>query len=93
MTDSATGHASVERVTQALMSTVGSRHAAADILISVAEEGATGHWPQGISSEELGVALWRIAGFGPHDPDPLVAILRGWHKAEAAWLARRAAGS
>jgi hypothetical protein len=93
MTDSAPGHVCAADVTQALMSSIGSRHAAADILMSVAEEGATGSWPQGISSEELGTALWRIAGFGPHDPDPLVAILRGWHKAEAAWLARCAAGS
>ena len=47
-------------VLESMGSSIGSRHQAADVLRKVAEDGQFGCYPQDVSPEELGQALWRI---------------------------------
>lgn len=47
-------------VLDGMRSSIGSRHQAADILRKVAEDGQFGCYPQDVSPEELGQALYRV---------------------------------
>jgi hypothetical protein len=80
----ATGNATISGLTQALANTIDSRHAAAEVLMRVAEEGSSGHYPSEVSGEMLGAALWRVV-LNSHEADALGSILRGWFQAEANW--------
>ena len=60
---------------------IASRHEAADVLRKVAESGSAGHFPDDVTCEELGQALFRIMMNAPDD-DPLTSILKGYRAAE-----------
>ena len=68
-------------VLEAVSSAINSRHAAAEILQKVAEAGSYGSFPDDVTCEEIGRALFRIAMNSP-SKDPLMDILNGYRLAE-----------
>ncbi|MBI4262725.1 hypothetical protein HY624_04345 [Candidatus Uhrbacteria bacterium] len=56
---------------------ISSRHEAADVLQRVAEKGQWGCWPDDVTCEQVGRALFRIA-MNAHEENALAGILRGW---------------
>ncbi|MBI3573292.1 MAG: hypothetical protein HY092_03785 [Candidatus Kerfeldbacteria bacterium] len=71
----------VETVVGMMCNSISTRHQAADLLHQVAEVGSAGCFPSGVTCEQLGRALHRIAMNSP-EGDPLLGIITGWRAAE-----------
>lgn len=79
----------VKMVLDGMRQTIGSRHAAAEILQKVAEAGSWGGFPSDVTCEQLGRALFRIVMNSPEE-QAFLELLKGWRAAEHDFLERRA---
>lgn len=77
----------VEYLKQGMCDTINSRHAAADLLQQVVDMGRCGCFPDGVTGETLGRALFRICMNSP-EPDVVQAIVQGLTAAESEFNTR-----
>ena len=72
----------VEFMVGAMGRSIVSRHQAEEILHKVADAGSYGGFPEDVTCEDLGKALFRVMINAP-GKDPLLDLLKGFREAEA----------
>ena len=72
----------VEFVLEGMRSAISSRNLAAKVLQEVAKHGSYGGFPDNVTCEKIGRALFRICMNSP-EQDPLMEIIKGYRLAEA----------